>query len=165
MRQLNRSRMPLVVAGAAGSPCNLPGFDCRSRPIVGSRGSVCSFRQGGAVRAVLDLRPKPPQHSQIPDPRASPSLVRVIVRVVSTGLSTVVSTGLSTDAPTVVPTAVPTFVRMFACGRCIVVLQGRLHIVCGSEGFESDRGPWTVLGERGGIRTRAGIRVLVAGSE
>ena len=26
------------------------------------------------------------------------------------------------------------------------MLQGRLHIVCGEEGFESDRGPWTVLG-------------------
>lgn len=33
-----------------------------------------------------------------------------------------------------------------ACSQCTVVLQGRLHIVCGSEGFESDRGPWTVLG-------------------
>ena len=27
-----------------------------------------------------------------------------------------------------------------------MVLQGRLHIFCGEEGFESDRGPWTVLG-------------------
>ena len=26
------------------------------------------------------------------------------------------------------------------------MLQGRLHVVCGSEEFESDRGPWTVLG-------------------
>ena len=25
------------------------------------------------------------------------------------------------------------------------MLHGRLHVVCGSEGFESDRGPWTVL--------------------
>lgn len=33
-----------------------------------------------------------------------------------------------------------------SCERCTVVLQGRLHIVCGPEGFESDRGPWTVLG-------------------
>ena len=32
------------------------------------------------------------------------------------------------------------------CGHCTVVLQGRLHIFCGEEGFESDRGPWTVLG-------------------
>ena len=33
------------------------------------------------------------------------------------------------------------------CGdECTVVLQGRLHVVCGSEQFESERGPWTVLG-------------------
>ena len=30
--------------------------------------------------------------------------------------------------------------------KCTVVLQGRLHVVCGDEEFESDRGPWTVLG-------------------
>ena len=33
-----------------------------------------------------------------------------------------------------------------ACDGCTVVLHGRLHVVCGSEEFESDRGPWTVLG-------------------
>ena len=32
------------------------------------------------------------------------------------------------------------------CESCVVVLHGRLHVVCGSEEFESDRGPWTVLG-------------------
>ena len=42
-------------------------------------------------------------------------------------------------------TACP-FAKGTECDRLIVVLQGRLHIVCGSEGFESDRGPWTVLG-------------------
>ena len=40
----------------------------------------------------------------------------------------------------------PPFVAGKACDACTVVLQGRLHVVCGSEGFESDRGPWTVLG-------------------
>ena len=38
------------------------------------------------------------------------------------------------------------FARGEPCPCCTVVLQGRLHIVCGEEGFESDRGPWTVLG-------------------
>ena len=32
------------------------------------------------------------------------------------------------------------------CDGCTVVLQGRLHVVCGSEAFEADRGPWTVPG-------------------
>jgi metal transporter CNNM len=40
----------------------------------------------------------------------------------------------------------PLYRRGQQCGHCTVVLQGRLHIVCGEEGFESDRGPWTVLG-------------------
>ena len=42
-------------------------------------------------------------------------------------------------------TACP-FTTSAPADRLIVVLQGRLHITCGSEGFESDRGPWTVLG-------------------
>ena len=40
----------------------------------------------------------------------------------------------------------PPFEKGKACDGCTVVLQGRLHVVCGSEEFESDRGPWTVLG-------------------
>lgn len=40
----------------------------------------------------------------------------------------------------------PPFEKGKACHGCTVVLQGRLHVVCGSEQFESDRGPWTVLG-------------------
>ena len=40
----------------------------------------------------------------------------------------------------------PLYRRGQQCGHCTVVLQGRLHIFCGEEGFESDRGPWTVLG-------------------
>jgi len=40
----------------------------------------------------------------------------------------------------------PPYAAGQVCEQCTVVLQGRLHVVCGSEGFESDRGPWTVLG-------------------
>ena len=40
----------------------------------------------------------------------------------------------------------PIFEKGKPCDSCTVVLQGNLHVVCGSEGFESDRGPWTVLG-------------------
>ena len=40
----------------------------------------------------------------------------------------------------------PVFEKSKPCDCCTVVLHGRLHVVCGSEGFESDRGPWTVLG-------------------
>ena len=40
----------------------------------------------------------------------------------------------------------PPYQKGEASSWCTVVLQGRLHVVCGSEGFESDRGPWTVLG-------------------
>ena len=40
----------------------------------------------------------------------------------------------------------PPFALGAEVAGCTVVLQGRLHVVCGSEGFESDRGPWTVLG-------------------
>ena len=40
----------------------------------------------------------------------------------------------------------PPFQKGRGCDACTVVLQGRLHVVCGSEEFESDRGPWTVLG-------------------
>ena len=42
--------------------------------------------------------------------------------------------------------SVAPFEKGKACSHCLVVLLGRIHIVCGSEGFESDRGPWTVLG-------------------
>lgn len=35
------------------------------------------------------------------------------------------------------------------CDSAMIVLQGRLHIICGSELFESDRGAWTVLGANG----------------
>ena len=42
-------------------------------------------------------------------------------------------------------TAAPMYEPSKPSDLCTVVLQGQLHIVCGSEGFESDRGPWTVL--------------------
>jgi len=42
-------------------------------------------------------------------------------------------------------TAAPMYEPSKPSDSCTVVLQGQLHIVCGSEGFESDRGPWTVL--------------------
>ena len=42
-------------------------------------------------------------------------------------------------------TAAPMYEPSKPSDLCTVVLQGQLHIVCGSEGFESDRDPWTVL--------------------
>jgi len=44
------------------------------------------------------------------------------------------------------PPPPPIFQKGKPCDACTIVLQGNLHVVCGSEGFESDRGPWTVLG-------------------
>ena len=44
------------------------------------------------------------------------------------------------------PPPPPIFEKGKPCDACTIVLQGNLHVVCGSEGFESDRGPWTVLG-------------------
>jgi metal transporter CNNM len=43
-------------------------------------------------------------------------------------------------------TNLPLYIRNTASDRCCIILTGHIKIIAGEEGFESEVGPWTILG-------------------
>ena len=75
------------------------------------------------------------------DPAADPAAAPT-----STSAATSASASARPSRPMTPSAVAPLYTRGERCTACTVVLQGRLQIVCGPEGFECERGPWSVLG-------------------
>ena len=130
--------------------------------------ALSSFLAANVSAFAMDLiaNPNPnPDPKPKPDPNPNPNQVsafamdliapavlqellgRAAVRIVEDDPASIPALSLEPSASRQGGAATtPLYRRGQQCGHCTVVLQGRLHIFCGEEGFESDRGPWTVLG-------------------
>ena len=56
-----------------------------------------------------------------------------------------IQTLLESASVHVLPEGSHFFSRGDPCDGCVLILQGRVHVVTGSERFECERGPWSVL--------------------